>query len=462
MSLIIFGICFCIFRALQPPNNSQYTESLFGQTIDVIGTIKGDPDIADESGSAKIVNVTLSGEEVGGAFYVFGKINKDLERGDRVFLHGKLSEGFGGFAGTVFRPEIKKISKPEPGSIVLRLRNRFADSVSSVLDKEESELGLAYLFGMRNGLSEEMIDVLSLVGLTHLVVASGTHLGIIVEFFKKQFGKISRFAGLLFSIVFVFGFGQIIGWTPSITRAAVVSLISILGWYFGRRIDAWRIILFAILFTLLVEPTDVVDLGWQLSFASFIGIMIIHPIVLEFFYGRRKHGEKQKSWKKRAPRKVTEILFASVSAMIMCAPILVYRFGTISLASIIANILILPTIPVAMGLTFISGLLGFMPNFFFFGWLVYVAKTITQFVLDYHIYVMSFFSKQSSLIMDFPKENPLVFLAYLPVAIVVIIYYVKRYRVRKTARLRVWNNPKKYLPFGHEPNSFASSDANDC
>lgn len=330
----------------------------------------------------------------------------------------------------------RKNAKSAPVGIALEMRNQFAESTTDTLGGKEAKLGLAYLAGMKEGLDDDTQEMLRAVGLAHLVVASGTHLSIIVEFFKKRFGKISRFAGLLFAGVFVFLFGQIIGWTASITRAAIVSAFSLIGWYYGRKLDAPRVILFAMAITLAINPLYVIDLGWLLSFASFIGILILGPILTNFFYGR-----------KRKPGKIAEIFFASLAAMAMCAPILLYYFGSLSLISVVANLLILPTISFAMGLTFLTGLVGFLPTFFLFDWLKYIVVKITTILLDYHLAVMDFFSKQTAFIITIGKYNALVFLLYVPVLAIVIIYYIRRARQRREAKLRVHSNPERYLPF---------------
>ncbi len=333
--------------------------------------------------------------------------------------------------------ERKNVTKAEPKGLALEVRDKFAESVNDTLGGREANLGLAYLAGIKTGLDKETLEMLRAVGLAHIVVASGTHLGIIVGFSRKWFGKVSRFAGALFSLVFIFIFGQIIGWTASITRAAIVAVLSMIGWYYGRKLEAWRVILFAMTVTLLINPLYIIDLGWLLSFASFIGILIIAPILTEFFYGRKS--EKKLS-------KVAEIMIASVAALVMCAPISVYFFGSFSAIAVVANLLILPTIPLAMGLTFLTGLAGFLPSFFLFDWLKFAVVKITTFLLDYHLAVVEFFSKQTSFILTLPKENPWVFLFYLPIVILVVVYYVRRAGRRKKAKLRVWSNSEKYLP----------------
>ena len=345
--------------------------------------------------------------------------------------------------------ERQNVTKAEPKGLALEVRDKFAESAKDTLGGTEAKLGLAYLAGMKGELDDKTLEMLRAVGLAHIVVASGTHLGIIVGFSRKWFGKVSRFAGALFSLVFIFIFGQIIGWTASITRAAIVAVLSIIGWYYGRKLEAWRVILFAMAATLLINPLYIIDLGWLLSFASFIGILIIAPILTEFFYGRKL---------KKKPNKVAEIIIASVAAMAMCAPISIYYFGSISAIAVVANLLILPTIPLVMGLTFLTGLVGFLPSFFLFDWLRFVVVKITTFLLDYHLAVVEFFSKQTSFILTLPKENPWVFLFYLPIVMLVAIYYAKRAKRRKRAKLRVWSNSEKYLPLTAAGASPATDD----
>ena len=281
---------------------------------------------------------------------------------------------------------------------------KFATSVKNVLGEDntrEASLGLAYLLGMRNELDSETLEILSLVGLTHIVVASGTHLGILVGFFKKYFGKVSRFSGLLFSLCFIFIFGEMIGWTASITRAAIVAVLALIGWYYGRKFEPVKIILLAMAITLVVNPMNVTDLGWLLSFGSFTGILVLAPELTRFFYGKQK------------PNPIAEIILATFAATLMCAPILLYFFGSLSLISVIANLLILPTIPVVMGLVFLSGIVGFLPNFFLFTIAQKAVMFITTAFLKYHLLVMEFFAKRTEFIIQIPSGKTGVFLLYI-------------------------------------------------
>ncbi len=443
MGLVLVVIILSIIKAFLQSNASNPLQDLIGETIELSGTIKGDPDLSGNTSSARLEGLYYGGKEITGTVFLYGRLDSDLERGDHVTIRGKLSEGFGVFIGAFYQPNITMLLKPEPRSLVLAVRNSFVANVEDAINGREAKLGLAYLLGMRNGLDDETLELLSTIGLTHIVVASGTHLGIIVDFLRKRFGKMSRFAGLLFSLICIFVFGEIVGWTASITRAAIVSGMTLLGWYYGRKLGAIRIILITIAITLAINPMYLFDIGWSLSFASFTGIMILEPMLIEFFYGRKN--AKQKSAKR--PSIVAELVLTSVAATLMCVPILIYYFGSISIISVLTNILILPTIPFAMGLVGLVGIVGYLPGFLLFDWLNFLLVKVATLLLDYHLFIIELCAKQTSLIVHIEQGNPWVYLLYIPILSPFVIISLRNIDKQRNATFRVHSNPEKYLPF---------------
>lgn len=281
--------------------------------------------------------------------------------------------------------------------LILNARDFFAARIEAVIPEPESKLGLSYLLGMKTGLPKDLSENLRIVGLTHIVVASGAHLSILVEVARKVFGRLSRFAGLFFSALFILFFMAMVGWTPSIMRAGIMSLLTLTTWYVGRRIEPWRMILMVAAMTLMVNPLFLTNLGWLLSFASFIGIMMLGPGITKFFYGNKK------------PDFVMSMVITTFAATIMTLPITLYYFGAISLISVAANILILPTLGCAMGLTFLAGVVAGVP----------VVETVVGFLatklLDYHIGVIDFFGGMEQFLVTIKPYQTWVYLLYIPV-----------------------------------------------
>ncbi len=412
---LIAGMMSAFFRGAEELKGESYIRQFYGQMVVVAGVIEGDPETDESSTKFKLKDLKFGEDnmhEIHGNLYISEYKNEKLARGDEVILSGKLSEGFGTYAGYMYKPEIKKWERPEPGDWVLNVRNWFAGRVEKLMPEPQVKLGLSYLLGMKAGLPDDLDENLRTVGLVHIVVASGAHLAILVEIARKIFGKLSRFSGLLFSVLFVIFFMAMVGWTPSIMRAGIMTILSLLAWYVGRKFEPWRIILIVAAGTLLINPMFIINLGWLLSFASFAGIMVLGPKLTKFFYGMKKPGF------------VMEIVITTVAATLMTLPIILYYYGTISLISVVANLLILPTLPWAMELVFLTGAAAGIPG-------VEVAVGFAaEKLLDFHIAVVEFFGGMKSFLVEIEPYQIWVFGIYLVILIPLVIGLWRRKMVK--------------------------------
>ena len=408
---LVAGMILAFFKVADELKGEDFVRQFYGQTVTIVGEVDGDPETDVKGTKIKLKNLKFDeGElrETKGSIFISAKQNEEIKRSDSLTLKGKLSEGFGVYVGYMYRPVILKIQRPEPGDLILKVRNWFAERIEKLIPEPEVNLGLSYLLGMRAGLPENLAENLRIVGLVHIVVASGAHLSILVEIARKIFGKISRFGGLLFSILFIVFFMSMVGWTPSIMRAGTMAILTLLAWYVGRKFAAWRIILLVAAGTLLYNPMYIINLGWLLSFASFGGIMILGPKMAKFFYG-----EKQ-------PGFVSSVIITTIAATLMTLPITLYFFGTVSLISVIANLLILPTLPYAMGLVFLMGVVSGVP----------LLETVVSFLatklLDFHIGVVNFFGEQVSFLVKIEPGQWWVFLFYVVIFLPLVILLLRR------------------------------------
>ncbi len=402
----VAGMMLAFFRVATELQGENYIRQFYEQTVVVEGVVNGDPE-NDESGT-KIKLVDLKFGENGeyttsGSIFISARYLREVGREDVVTVKGKLSEGFGTYAGYMYKPTIVAIKKPEPGSLVLKFRNWFAERIKSLVLEPQVNLGLSYLLGMKSGLPDDLSENLRIVGLVHIVVASGAHLSILVEIAKKIFGKISRFAGLLFSMLFILLFMAMVGWTPSILRAGIMAILTLITWYVGREIAPWRMILMVAALTLMMSPNFIINLGWLLSFASFAGIMMVGPGLIKFLFGEKKPGF------------IAETIITTLSATVMTLPVTLYYYGTVSLISVVANLLILPTLPYAMGLVFLTGVLAGFP-----GVEMMVAFVATK-LLDFHIAVVEFFGGMTQFLVKIEPYQMGVFGIYALILVPLIL-----------------------------------------
>ncbi len=401
---LIAGLIVGNFRAGFDLKSSSYFSGLVGTTRVISGVVSDDPTVTENKVSLRLdhlkiqvaIGESITWAESAGILYIqLTHPPLEFERSDRITFRGKIGDGFGNFIASMFRPEIENVERAVNGDFFARLKSWFATNARDFIPSPSVDLGLGYLVGMKSGLPENLSTMLQAIGMTHVVVASGAHLGILINAAKKFFGKISRFSALLFSLLLIFGFVLLIGGTPSMTRAALVSVFSLLATYVGRRWTPFRLISFVAMITLFINPRFITNLGWQLSFASFFGLLLLTPLFQKTFYGG-----KRPSW-------LVSMFITSAATSLLCAPILIYNFGSISLLSFIANLVIIPTLPYAMLLVFLTGIFAPLPALAtFFGHL-------SDLLLQFHIYIVELLSEKKAFIFELPSETPTVFLLYI-------------------------------------------------
>ncbi len=323
-------------------------DDLVGRTVMITGTIDEDADL-NQRGQLVLRLRDVSGEsgDLRGKVWLTTSSLLDVQRSDRISVSGRLNDGFGSFAASMYSVQITKVTRQIPGDIALQLRDSFGEGVNRALQDTEASLGLGYLVGQRRGLPEQLDTALQAAGLTHIVVASGYNLTILVRLARRLFEKISKYLSLLVSATMIVSFIAITGMSPSMSRAGLVAGLSLLAWYYGRRFHPLVLLPLAATATLLVQPSYAWgDLGWQLSFAAFGGVMILAPLLQVYFFGDKPE------------RPLRRIFIETMSATIATLPILLGSFGQFSIVAPIANMLILPLVPLAMLLTFIAGIGG--------------------------------------------------------------------------------------------------------
>ena len=342
------------------------------------GVVTEDP-VRDNSGRLKISvhTATLNERSASGVVWASTASQEEVRRGDTVKVRGKMKEGFSGFAASMGYADLVSVRHPQSSDPMMRLRDGFADMVRKVIPDPEASLGLGYVVGQRSLLPPDLDEALKIAGLTHIVVASGYNLTILVRLSRRLLMRISKFTAAVGAAGLIVGFIGITGASPSMSRAGLVAGLSLLAWYYGRSFHPLVLLPFVAALTLLINPAfGWGDLGWQLSFLAFAGVMIVAPLTQRYFFGDKKPGT------------IRQIAGETIAAQIVTLPVIVVAFGQFSNVAVIANLLILPLVPLAMLLTFVAGVSAwFLP--------VVIAESIAlpaTLLLRYMIEVANYFA----------------------------------------------------------------------
>ena len=338
---VIAGMCYgsVVGRGLE------VYKPLTGVSLTLQGRVKEDLSTTAKGLSVlQLDHINHTGDDLPGTVWVSVIGHPKAKRGDIVTIAGKTTEGFGTFSLSMFTAKVVSITQPRPGDIGRVARDWFADAIRKGIPEPEASLGIGYLTGQKSALPPDLATALQIAGLSHIVVASGYNLTVLVRLARRAFIKVSKFMSVFAAGVMIAGFIAMTGLSPSMTRAGLVSSLSLLTWYYGRQFHPFVLLPFAAAITVLWQPSYAWgDLGWQLSFAAFAAVMIVGPLLQRYFFGEKETGL------------IRQVLGETVAAHIVTIPIVVPAFGYISNVAIPANILIVPLVPLAMLLTFIVG-----------------------------------------------------------------------------------------------------------
>jgi competence protein ComEC len=362
--LIIAALGLGLWRAGVTRIADDSLSRLIGTKVTVTGLVADDPGTTSSGGASfKLDHLVIAGRKVGGQLPVYMQ-RVNLHRGWQVSAAGTIKPGFGNAPVELSYPTLRVTSTQQ--SLLERWRQRFFAGMKTALPEPAASFGLGLLVGIRSLIPKDLQAQLALVGLSHLVAVSGYNLTIIVRATERLLGRLGRGVTLAGSLWLIGLFVVAAGGGASIVRAALVSTLSLLAGFYGRRFQPLVLILLAAAATALYHPAYLTDYGWLLSFTAFFGVMVLAPAVIARL--------------RREPNWLVSLLIETVCAQLLTLPLIAYGFGQLSIISPLANLIELPLVPLAMLLSLVAGLAGiFAPAFA--GWLAWPATLLLNFML---------------------------------------------------------------------------------
>lgn len=318
-------------------------------------------------------------------------------------------------AGRVFcRSPDLFIAGNEPKTNFIRARNEkvhtqrkfvalLKERLLKYSEHDELALGISYLTGNKDELTALQKDNMVNVGVMHLIAVSGTHLAIIAGILGLVLKHFSIISKTYFVLIFCFIYAMMIGFSPSILRALVGLVLMMTMKYFGRNVSIYRIMMVIISVCLIIRPDFVNQIGFWLSVLAYFAIVKIIPLATRYFYGTK---EELKDFYRR-PGLLAKSLISSIVISVVTLPISLYFFGKFTWLSILANIILLPSLTIVMCSV---GLIATFGDLLIFG--VSLEK-ILIWPLKIHTFAINTLAEQESFIIELPKKKWWYFLIWL-------------------------------------------------
>lgn len=233
------------------------------------------------------------------------------------------------------------------------VRRRAAALLRSGVESFPEQTGLlqAMLLGYRQAIPPELYQVFSRTGTLHIFAISGQHAVILAAIFIAglKIAGISRphWGLLLLPVLFLYIFTT--GLQPSALRALAMAAVFFVAPLAGRRPDAPSSIALATILLLTLNPANIGDPGFLLSFVVVCGLIMVHGWAVRQSHELRLAGWETPLKKLSGPHPAAALLrstgllmLTSLAAWLFSAPITAWFFNTLSPAALIGNLAVIP------------------------------------------------------------------------------------------------------------------------
>ncbi|MDI3534449.1 MAG: competence protein ComEC [Thermosediminibacterales bacterium] len=280
--------------------------------------------------------------------------------------------------------------------IMFKLRDRLSAAVTTGVKSENAAILNGILFGLKSNISEKVYSCFADAGIIHILAVSGLHVWFITAIFYWLFGKLkirSEYLKVCLILLGIFCYVFITGARPSVIRAGIMAGMTVLGRYSLRQTDMLTSLSLAGLVILVFNPMSLFSIGFQLSFAATFGIIFLFSYINSLF--------------RFLPEKIRGLVSVTTAAQLGVLPLTLYYFNTVSLVSVVTNLLIVPVVGLIVGIGFFSAVLGQIHHF-----VVLPLNKVNDVLLDYMVYMAKVLSDLPYSTVDLPAPSPLSILLY--------------------------------------------------
>ncbi len=268
---------------------------------------------------------------------------------------------------------------------ITRVRRHIRTKIAQHIPSPNAQaVMVALMLGDRSGIDKSIQEDFRNTGLMHLLAVSGLHVLIVGYSIYRLLGGVilrtgitwalaERIRAIVTLLVLVLYF-LVAGQSLSILRALIMAAVFLSQHILKRRAIVLNSLGLAALVVLMLNPSDLYSIGFQLSFGAVASLVLLNPLPKDFIIPRRY------SW--LIPRRLRGMCLAvirsiasSFAATVGTMPILVYHFGFVSFAGIVLNVAAIPitasslssgllsVLSSTMGLRLLAGWLGSFADF---------------------------------------------------------------------------------------------------
>ena len=310
-------------------------KGLENQELTVVGKVVSNKKEKDYKDVYKVKVENINGLNKYRNTYVYLNISKnkniELKYGERIIFKGTFKgpetrRNYKGFdyreylktlkiSGTVNYSCLQEIN--EAKNSIFKMSNdlflKIKQCVHDNFSVQKANLLLGLTIGYTDGIDEEIKQDFSNSNISHILAISGMHVAYIIICTQYVLNRIiGKRKSKIGTAIMLIGYMFITGFSPSVVRASIMGIISVMAGVFYRKNDTWNNIFLSLLILLVYNPFIIKSISVLLSFAGTIGILVF----------------------KKNIKSIT------ISATLFIIPIMAVSFNTVSLTALIISVIV--------------------------------------------------------------------------------------------------------------------------
>lgn len=259
------------------------------------------------------------------------------------------------------------LAHPSVYAACLKARKYCAALLGRGMERHPEQAGLlrAMLLGTREEMSETLYRDFSVTGTLHIIAVSGTHVGVMALLLLC----VLRWAGVTQPFWFfwltplLILYVMMTGLAPSAIRACLMAVVFWFAPLLQRRPDGLTALAWSAILILAWDPTQWRDVGFLLSYAAVLGLLLIYPPLAVHTHGLLRTDPwrlQEEPWWRRWPRAMVRYIvllaLTSIAVCLVTDPLTAHYFNLFSPVALLANIAVVP----AAGLMMTLGVLAML------------------------------------------------------------------------------------------------------
>ncbi|OIR08301.1 ComEC family competence protein [mine drainage metagenome] len=205
-----------------------------------------------------------------------------------------------------------------------------------ISNPDAASIAEALLIGYRDDLDKDLVQAYSNTGVVHIIAISGLHIAMIYGLLIFLFRPFNRFGFIKWIrpfvvLIIIWGFTFVAGAVPSILRSAVMFSFIVIGESFSKRINIYNNLAASAFTILLFNPFSLWDVGFQLSYAAVLSIVIFSKHINNWVY-----------FKNKILKYVWELSSVTISAQILTLPLILFYFHQFPGLFLFTNLIAVP------------------------------------------------------------------------------------------------------------------------